>query len=524
MRPLGPLFETLDSDIICLQETKMSGRGDPELESVAFVKGYDSFFSICNQKRGYSGVATFCRKKVATPYDAGEGFCDGVGGASIEMSESEAAATSEKLVFIDEEEAIPRFSSETLEIVKDEGRCVITDHGCFVLINVYVPAVTVMGRAMFKMQFLDALRAKVCALQGIGRKVIVVGDLNICPSLKDRAEPVLPSELYEWNRSPTRLWLRAFLERNNMVDSFRELHPDTNSAYTCWSEATRSRENNHGVRIDLILVSRDFFTSSVTEATVWSHIKGSDHCPVSIRLQKTSDMVICAKRLPSFCTQNMRRFGFRQQPLTSLLVKREKPGSPSPEPCTRLTGKIRKLSKGSVVPVVPSARRFGQGEKKGNEFARERERKRKGRYTQTSLLALTQRTHPLRRSSCEENLSSIHQNSTKTPVSASDGGECLQDGTEAGFHNTATSDHQERDLLNKHKRKVVSQAWRKLLTGPPPTPRCRHGELCALKKVTKSGENRGRTFFSCPYPAGIGKTANCNFFQWAPFRAGFEPT
>ncbi len=48
-----------------------------------------------------------------------------------------------------------RYKRDELEMVDNQGRCVITDHGAFVLFNVYGPAVTneLNERFAFKMRF-----------------------------------------------------------------------------------------------------------------------------------------------------------------------------------------------------------------------------------------------------------------------------------------------------------------------------------------------------------------------------------
>ncbi|XP_004642673.1 endonuclease 8-like 3 [Octodon degus] len=44
------------------------------------------------------------------------------------------------------------------------------------------------------------------------------------------------------------------------------------------------------------------------------------------------------------------------------------------------------------------------------------------------------------------------------------------------------------------------------------SPRCRkHNRLCVLRVVKKSGENKGRQFYTCPLP----REAQCGFFEWA---------
>ena len=73
-----------------------------------------------------------------------------------------------------------------------EGRCVLTDHGAFVLINVYVPNAGDHNRdpqlnrprLPFKLRFLRALRRKCDALVEAGREVgrrCMPGGERICP-------------------------------------------------------------------------------------------------------------------------------------------------------------------------------------------------------------------------------------------------------------------------------------------------------------------------------------------------------
>ena len=67
-----------------------------------------------------------------------------------------------------------------------EGRCLLTDHGGFVLINVYVHSTggaaddgAYQDKCARKLAFLRALRCKMDALRAAGRRVVLCGDLNI---------------------------------------------------------------------------------------------------------------------------------------------------------------------------------------------------------------------------------------------------------------------------------------------------------------------------------------------------------
>lgn len=65
---------------------------------------------------------------------------------------------------------------------------VITDHGGFVLLNVYMPA-SREGREEFKKAFHEAFKLRVEALVEAGRQVVVLGDLNAVVARIDHCDP-----------------------------------------------------------------------------------------------------------------------------------------------------------------------------------------------------------------------------------------------------------------------------------------------------------------------------------------------
>lgn len=138
-------------DIVCIQEHKISLSqlsSRSEMLGASTLEGYESFWSCCvdPQQKGFHGVCTYA--KVGTVIAA---------------------------------DAAPLGSSE----LDAQGRVCMTDHGCFVVFNVYAPS----GGAMplsYKMKFLNALR-RVMRYQKEerGKKVILVGDLNIVHQRED---------------------------------------------------------------------------------------------------------------------------------------------------------------------------------------------------------------------------------------------------------------------------------------------------------------------------------------------------
>jgi AP endonuclease-2 len=58
--------------------------------------------------------------------------------------------------------------------LEGEGRCVITDHQAFVLLNTYCPALASADRMEYKLQFHALLEDRVQALREANKRVVVV--------------------------------------------------------------------------------------------------------------------------------------------------------------------------------------------------------------------------------------------------------------------------------------------------------------------------------------------------------------
>ncbi|KAJ0098036.1 hypothetical protein Patl1_29084 [Pistacia atlantica] len=214
---LRKLLDSFDADIICFQETKLRRQ---ELKSdLVLADGYESFFSCTRTsdkgRTGYSGVATFCRVKsafssdeVALPVAAEEGFT-GV----LDTSGSKIA------------EGLEEFAKDELCRVDGEGRCIITDHGHFILFNIYGPraASDDVDRIQFKLMFFKILQKRWEFLLCQKRRIFVVGDLNIAPAAIDRCEAEPDFEKNEFRR-----WFRSMLVESggSFLDVFRAKHPE----------------------------------------------------------------------------------------------------------------------------------------------------------------------------------------------------------------------------------------------------------------------------------------------------------
>ncbi len=227
-------FQCEQPDILCLQETKLQ-IGQIELET----PGYHQYWN-CADKKGYSGVAIFCRQKpIAERYGLG------------------------------------------LDIHDHEGRVITLEFPNFYLVNVYVPnAQDGLARIQYRLQWEADFRTYLMALDQ-KKPVVVCGDLNVAHQEIDLKNPK-PNRGKAGFSDEERTAFSALLNAG-FVDTFRLLYPEIKGAYSWWSYRFHARENNAGWRIDYFLVSRRL-SDQVKEAKIRSDIYGSDHCPVELHL------------------------------------------------------------------------------------------------------------------------------------------------------------------------------------------------------------------------------------------------
>lgn len=67
------------------------------------------------------------------------------------------------------------------------------------------------------------------------------------------------------------------------IDTFRDLYPNKDKAYTFWSYMGGNRKKNVGWRLDYAIVSENF-KSKVVDSFMRPQILGSDHCPIVLLL------------------------------------------------------------------------------------------------------------------------------------------------------------------------------------------------------------------------------------------------
>lgn len=226
-------LERTKPSVFCAQEV----RAEPAVVApeVLTPPGYRSYWAPAERK-GYSGVATFSRRKAEAVTGIGLG----------------------------------RFDAE--------GRVLMTRIGDLDIYNVYFPKGVADGpRMQYKYDFYEAFLAHVDREAAAGRNVIFVGDVNTAHQPIDLARPkdnLKTSGFLPEERAHLDEWVR-----HGWVDSFRHLHPDAVGAYSWWTLRSGARERNIGWRIDYVFI-HERLLSRLRRAGIAANVRGSDHCPV----------------------------------------------------------------------------------------------------------------------------------------------------------------------------------------------------------------------------------------------------
>ena len=228
------VFQSLDADFFCLQETKMQA-GQLELE----FPGYQSWWNYA-EKKGYSGTAIFSKHHpLSVTYGIG------------------------------------------IEEHDHEGRVITLEMESFFLVCVYTPnSQDGLRRLDYRMRWEDDFRAYLQKLDE-SKPVIVCGDMNVAHEEIDLKNPKtnrMNAGFTDEERSQMTTLLNA-----GFADTFRHLHPTQEGIYSWWSYRFHAREKNVGWRIDYFLTSQRLLPQ-VSEANILTDIMGSDHCPVELVL------------------------------------------------------------------------------------------------------------------------------------------------------------------------------------------------------------------------------------------------
>ena len=232
-------LEQAQPDILCLQETK--AHVDQLAAEILTDHGYHTFWHS-GERRGYSGVATFCK---------------------------------EEPLYVQEGLGIERYDAE--------GRVLVTEHENFLLYNIYFPNGQKDNiRLQYKLDFYDELLPIINEQVESGNNVVVTGDWNTAHHPIDLARPkqnVNTSGFMPIEREKLDMYVE-----NGWIDTFRLFHPE-GDRYSWWTYRFGARERNVGWRIDYFFVNEGF-VDNVEDADIHDEVVGSDHCPVSLELSE----------------------------------------------------------------------------------------------------------------------------------------------------------------------------------------------------------------------------------------------
>jgi exodeoxyribonuclease-3 len=170
---------------------------------------------------------------------------------------------------------IPRFDDL-------ERRVVAATYGELRVIAVYVPNGQRVDsdKYLYKLKWLEALRAWVTEELTVHRHLIVLGDYNIAPEDRDVHDPALWAGSIHVSE-PERAALRA-LQDVGLEDLFRRFEQPPGS-FTWWDYRAGAFRRNRGLRIDLMLASKAL-AERCTGSTIDREPRGwerpTDHAPV----------------------------------------------------------------------------------------------------------------------------------------------------------------------------------------------------------------------------------------------------
>jgi len=224
------------ADVICLQETKAQ---EHQLDPARFrLPGYTAYFHDA-QKKGYSGVALYCRREPDRVI------------SGLDWPEMDA-----------------------------EGRYIQADFGKLSIASLYLPSGSSSEeRQQVKFRFLDGFVPHLARMRRARREYILCGDWNIAHRNIDlrnwrsnqKNSGFLPEE---------RAWLDRLFDEIGFVDVFRLVDPRPDQ-YTWWSNRGQAWAKNVGWRIDYQIATPGI-ARTARAARIYKDRRFSDHAPLII--------------------------------------------------------------------------------------------------------------------------------------------------------------------------------------------------------------------------------------------------
>ncbi len=222
------------ADVVCLQETK--AQIDQLQDRVFWPRGWHTYFHDA-EKKGYSGVAIYCRHKP-------DKVISGLGWPDVDR----------------------------------EGRYIEVRFGALSVVSLYMHSGSSSEeRQQKKFDMLERFMPHLRKLRRSRREYVICGDWNI-------AHREIDLKNWRGNRKNSgflpeeRAWMDELFGSAGFVDAFRavDTRPDQ---YTWWSNRGRAREKNVGWRIDYQVVT-PALAKRVQKARIYKDKHFSDHAPL----------------------------------------------------------------------------------------------------------------------------------------------------------------------------------------------------------------------------------------------------
>ncbi|KAL6945431.1 hypothetical protein ACO0QE_002883 [Hanseniaspora vineae] len=538
---LDKVFQAFESDVITFQELKTSR---DTIQKYGKLHDYHSFITLPKKKLGYSGVGCWVRK-ITDPQDplyqhmqvakAEEGITGYLEAPKSSLSKagplSSSALSNEKCYRDDHSQSIGGYQDmddiwgndyeRALEL-DSQGRCILIELSCnLVVFSCYCPANS-MGTdegELYRMQFMRALFKRASNLHQMGKKVVIMGDINISRDLIDNAEAMESGSKNGWKGVPSTKEKLLFIQTTRpsrllmnqqladsidedcaktgfLFDSTRKIQGYSKSQmFTVWNTLLNTRPMNYGSRVDYILVSD---ADSIKSADILPDVQGSDHCPIYTDLQlKVGEKVGGAFSIPRFeCKYHYKLIShnildmFNKRKISDTFSTNQIEKSPSLKANHEDTLFFKPVAK-SVTPketkITASKGLFVEDDDEDEDDQEEN-------------------IDGLRKSSSQQSVTSRLQ---------------LLKNKDAGDSEKLLNGIRTQAAVVKKKTSTFtieqSELGKKIIAAFGNVPKCKHG-VNAVLRTSKTQNNFGKKFWVCGKPRGADledPNTSCGFFQWA---------
>ena len=235
-------LNALQIDILCLQEVKIQKK-DIDKTLGAELEQYDSFWCAPT-------VKPLSDKEKKLKLEKHVQVKNGINGVTTFVRKGMVKSANSRILDDDD--------------FNDEGRCLLTDHGSFVVFNVYVPySGETYGRYASKMYFYELLEKAMERQRKSGKPVILCGDLNTSSKAIDC------STLYRY------IDMKKLLSTNSdNNETIQKLQLNWNSMHECLMSINFEMEDEKKGKLHCILDDKKHYIDATSEEPIKDYFFG----------------------------------------------------------------------------------------------------------------------------------------------------------------------------------------------------------------------------------------------------------